>query len=563
MEKREPVFGIDLGTTNSAISVVRSGKMSEIIPLKEGRKTMPSCVMWLGGDQFVVGMEAYQHRYQENVVYSVKSHMEDRDYKVKLQYEGEELILTPAQVSAKILEGLIAETGGVYGTIRKVVVTVPAYFNINGVEATMEACQLAGLEVVSIIREPTAASACYDLGSHVTNREVLVYDLGGGTFDISLVRIGKNVDTLSGFYGFSDGTDEKKDEDKTLTVIANNGDTKLGGDDIDRELYKIVEQRLAERGVKVELISIEDREKMILRMDKLKKSGVTSIYEVRFNSTLEDGTPVDETIRVMPKDFADSLRPIYRKTKKLVDSVIQESGTKANTLVLVGGSTKNVILKELLARDYPGFTIEDALDPDQSVSLGAAIYGQQLVYGDADIQVFDIIPMTVGVLESGRISPLIRKNSMLPVSASKLFTTVVDNQKSVQVDLYQGNSTIPDECVCLGTIIIDGIKPAPAKVPVLQVSITVNRDSILSCYAVIDGMEKEIKLSLSGDKSVKKLDKEEQRKKRWERLALTRGGEFGKKLMSLLEGYPQFVTKEMIVDFIQAEGGQVERCAGK
>ena len=272
----EPAFGIDLGTTNSAISVIINNNKPEPIVLTSGKKTMPSCVLWNGSKQgFIVGEEAYRRIDEvEHCVYSIKRHMEDPNYTRTFSYGGEEITMTPAEISAEILKALVKQTKGMYGEINDVIVTVPAYFNTTGREATIKACELAGLNLLGLLVEPSAASLTFGLDDG-TAKNIMVYDLGGGTFDISLIRLSstsKNDDDFGDIYGFDDEADEAADTadndfEMHYKVIDTNGDSHLGGDDCDLALYSIVEERLKEKGVNVELLSDSFKAGMIRRLE--------------------------------------------------------------------------------------------------------------------------------------------------------------------------------------------------------------------------------------------------------------------------------------------------------
>lgn len=234
-------FGIDLGTTNSAIALVPSGTKPKIVPLKHGT-TMPSCIMWTGKDkEFIVGKDAYEHRYESSCIYSVKRHMPEVDCHLTMTVGDKELTMTPAEISAEILKGLVKETKDLYGEVKDVVVTVPAKFNEIARQHTREACELAGLNLLGIIAEPTAASMCYDIEPDKgRTQDILVYDLGGGTFDVSLVRIsaGDDMSKLYDVYGIPNSL-RKADDSKIIRAIDGDGDPVLGGDDIDHDTYEV------------------------------------------------------------------------------------------------------------------------------------------------------------------------------------------------------------------------------------------------------------------------------------------------------------------------------------
>lgn len=502
VKKKVPVFGIDLGTTNSAISVVAAGTAPKTIELHNGRMTMPSCVMWRNGE-FVVGYEAYKHRGDENVIYSVKRMMQDRSAKVILRDNGETAEFTPAEISAEILKGLIAETDGVYGEIKDVVVTVPAYFDQNGISATREACELAGLNLIGIANEPTAASLCYQLDPDSgEEKDVLVYDLGGGTFDVTIMRLKNNSDGGDAFEMLYGGGSTKNEGENKVSVVTLgiSGDMHLGGDDIDYELLKIILKRLKGEGVDTTQFTSTYKEQLLLRLENYKKDSVNAIYNLNIDTIGKNGKPIKAQVQVASEDFAKSAEIIFAKTKKIVDDLLRRTENNVCSIVCTGGSTKNSWIQRKLAECYSQYRIDNALSPDLSVSQGAAIQGRLMKFGDNDIQIFDILPLTIGVLtEQVKSSSLIPNGTPLPVTKSMLLTTERDNQTAVEVTLLQGNSVDADECVPLGSLRIDDIEPRPAGEAELQVIVSITANRLMKCMAKIDGIEKELTLDLSGD----------------------------------------------------------------
>lgn len=534
-------FGIDLGTTNSAISVVARGNAPEIINLTNGRNTMPSCVLWEGHEKgFTVGTEAYKQRYRHNAVYSVKKLMQEPDKKITLEYNGESVTMTPTEISAEILKGLVKSTKGMYGDVKDVVVTVPAYFNTNGIKNTREACLLAGLNPIGILAEPTAAALNYDLVDGDEQKNIVVFDLGGGTFDVSFIRICNNTsDDLDDIFGFDDN-DGNNEDSKLISVLGLGGDADLGGDDYDREIYNIFIQKLADMGYDTSKISVTDRNRLILLIEGYKKKSIDNIYLIKVGLNLNDKnhTRVDETIPLTPSDFREAFDVIYSRTKKILDDVLREVGAPCKDIVLVGGSTKNPYLLELLQRDYPGFNISNSINPDESVATGAAIKSKLKLYKDKSVEIFDAIPMSIGVLTNGYVNQVIPKNSQLPISKSKAFTTIVDNQTEMAVQIFQGNSKFPEECVELGSVYFDEIEPRPAGVPNLILKLTVNVDGLLICEASIDGVHKTLELRLGGNGKAKELTKDEKNYIRFKKMAeKISNADFAAKYNSLLDIY--------------------------
>lgn len=481
--KGKPAYGIDLGTTNSAISVLPSGKIPSIIELDEKAHTLPSCVTWDSDtDTFIVGRESYEKRYQENTIYSVKRLM-GTDEKIILKDKGKTRIMTPAEVSAEILKELCRQASKTYGKIEDVVITVPAYFNNKQLEDTRKAGELAGLNVLSTLREPTSASLVYNNDDSEKDSLILVYDLGGGTFDTSLEKISHKTksNVLDLIYGFENKVDGEESGNTIISVLKTEGDSRLGGDDIDREMFKLVSREIESMGIDLDLMPLDVKETIILKLEKFKKSGI-GFYDMSLDYTDLNGNRIDTYVPVYETFFLDAANAVYKKTKKLVDLVL--SGVEISSLdsiVLVGGSTKSEAIRSLLKRDFPNTKIDCALNPDESVALGAAIQANRLKYGDSSVQVFDVLPLAIGVLSDNIVSKIINKNQAVPFSATRMFATTSDNQELVQIQIYQGNSTIKEECTYLGDLIIDDLPKAKAGELVVYVNLAVNAEGILKC----------------------------------------------------------------------------------
>lgn len=549
-DDKRPVFGIDLGTTNSAISVIQSGDHPVAITLEDGKKTMPSCVMWKDG-KFIVGEEAYENRHLTNVVYSVKRHMEDVNATVTFRETNtKQLEMTPAEVSAEILKGLVEKTGGMYGEIKDVVVSVPAYFDQNGRNATKEACNLAGLNLIDMINEPTAAALCYDLKVDDV-QDVIVFDLGGGTFDVTLARVTNTSsdDSEDDIYGF----DESSSDAKLVQCLAVLGDPHLGGDDIDRELYNILCDKIKEQGFSSTKFLPSDREEIILRLERRKKEGTNSTYNLHIDAITEDGVKVETVVSITPEDFRSALLPYYKRCKKIVDQVLTSVPNNANMMLLVGGSTKHQMLIEMLEHDYPQFQLNPGVGQDLAVSLGASIKGKISKFGDDAVQIFDVLPITIGIRTGDTLSQLLTAGTTLPATQTIPFTTVVDNQTSMTVEVLQGNTSNPDDCVSLGMLTLQDIPKKPAGEPNLFVTLTVNANSLLTCSAKIDGRVEQLELDLTGDQNtIKDYSREEKLIRRWTKVAESMEGEDKDTLLALIKGYPDISSRKDIMSFIRS-----------
>lgn len=558
LEKRQiniPAFGIDLGTTNSCIALIQSGNAPTTITLRNGKKTMPSCIMWKGKPgEFIVGEEAAKVRHKRNVVYSIKRLM-GSDEKVTLQYGTKKLEMTPVEVSAEILKGLVEMASEQYKDIKDVVITVPARFNNRQIEDTKKAGELAGLNVIGILREPTAAVLVYDVSNKANEdveRTVICYDLGGGTFDASKMRLkfssGDNSD-LADVYGLDLESEGMTDSafSKLYTVLETTGDPRLGGDDIDLELYKIFEREFRRAGYDPTLIPREEKERLIHRLEHFKVMGVGNNYGLVVNFKLKgkDGKPgerVKVEIPISSAHIREATEIIYRKTKAFMDKIINpvELRKESGEIVLVGGSTKSQVIRECLERDYPGIPISYALNPDESVALGAAIKAKETKFGDTNVEIYDVIPLAIGVVSDGQVSPMIKENQRVPFTARKKFGTRYDDQDRVQVRVMQGPSRIIEENFDLGELIIDGIPKKPAGEVTVWVVLSVDTNGLLKCAAEIQDVgRKELTLVnlFGGKQETKKLSTEERRIVKWKRLADTLSDEGRAELLQVIEQY--------------------------
>lgn len=468
------VFGIDLGTTNSAISVYIGKGNSQIIQLEKGT-TLPSCVMYKDGE-FIIGHEAYENRFKSNVCYSVKRLM-GTDTIVRLSDKDKDgnnhtVELTPEEVSSLILKELVRQASKYYSDIKDVTITVPAGFNQLQREATRKAGELAGLNVVAIINEPTSASLSYNTKE---SKKVLVYDLGGGTFDVSIVDIEVDEDTVGASFGLL-GVDLGSDVYKapTYKILANANDNHLGGDDIDKEFFTramskaSVQARLAGKGGKVhKRLSDETIEYIRLNIEKGKKMLSTTTVgfltiPVREEDSELDGIEINAGIG----DLTDATRVVYNRTKVLTNKAIVESKidrSEIKEIVLVGGSTKSNIIKEFLRLDFPQCFINDTINPDECVAVGASVQ-TAVTSGISETKIFDVVPQTISVevissamngdVVKGKLVPLIKKNQTLPASNSRTFT-LENTHNNIIVKLYQGDGAFVNEADFIGHVVLE------------------------------------------------------------------------------------------------------------
>lgn len=488
-------IGIDLGTTNSCVSIIREGIFPEIIPI-EGRDTIPSCVTWLGGDKFIVGKESYEQRYKENSIYSVKRLM-GSDKKVKLIYKGEELILTPEEVSAKILRKIVDEVNKDYGNIKKVVVTVPANFNMEQIKATKEACRIAGLDLLKLLKEPTSAAILNTVTNDVVNKNILVYDLGGGTFDVSLVSVRKSegvtkeLKDFLAIYGIKKDISNKKNS--AVEVKYTDGDMELGGDNLDRIL---AEKVLENVNININDLTRENRERFILKIENLKKSiNNSNMLNFEFEFEFTNGNSMKEKIKVNYNLFKEATRVIFDKTRAIIDLALKENrNIKIDTIALVGGSTKNEALKELLRETYPTMVISDGLQPDESVALGAGVVAKEMTCSDLDMKIFDVIQSPIGILRDGIIESLLPKDTVIPSSIRKSYYTTNKDSNLLSLRLYEGTSTIPSDCRLIGDLNIPyENKDKTIKKVIVNIRVTIN--GLIEVTTDIDGKETKVDIT--------------------------------------------------------------------
>ena len=483
-EKANPAFGIDLGTTNSCIAVVDNSGTAKSIELDEGGSvTLPSCVMWDGNkNEFIVGERAYVNRQKSNVCYSVKRLM-GTDKLVKFTHGKKSITKTPAEVSSLILKELVKRASRFYKDIKDVVITVPAEFNNRQIQDTILAAELANLNVLNIMREPTAASIVYKLDQEPGT--VLVYDLGGGTFDVSLVSVVKSSSSESDIFDVL-GIEDVKTKD-SVTVKGTRGNTRLGGDDLDLILYEIIESRLSEIGCDVSKIKDEDREEMILRLESYKKLANFRLIKFKVDLMLRNGKQFVGEVDFTLEDIMMATVEIFKQTKCYIDDLLNSSKLNIDSIVLVGGSTKNKFLVELIEQTYPVRCCRH-LNPDESVALGASIQAKRLKFGSDDLDVFDVTSNAIGILsDEDRVITLIEKNQSIPFAFSRMFETSVDSQEVIAIRVYEGSKIHAEDNLYLGDLIIDKIPKGKAGEVKVQVQLSIDSNGILSCQATIAG----------------------------------------------------------------------------
>lgn len=485
----DEIMGIDLGTTNCAVSIYTADTVPTLLPVGKGGKfTVPSCVKWErpemdGCKPWTVGEEAYRERFMLDVVYSIKRMM-GSGKKVRFTDRNNHdhyLELTPAEISSIILSHLKDRVAELYRPVKRCVITVPAYFNQRQIEDTIEAAKLAELECVQILKEPTSASYIYSLLGHAKNGSVLIYDLGGGTFDVTHMNFlrrdsipKKLLTSLKRQYGIELENVQGADlnEQYFCRILGTYGDVHLGGDDIDKEAAAQVIRRNNLQ------LNVNDKERLCLRCEECKKSGV---YSTEFKLD-------DRTVTVTQDDVNKGVKYIFEKTLKIMGEIDMDT---VSTIVLVGGSTKSEYLRKLLSDKFPDKEISAVLDPDATVALGAGSVAKA-VANDDELLYSDVLPLPIGILVDEKdVEVCIPKNTSMPYTAQREFYTLHDNQTQVTAHVYQGLSKKPEKCTYLGKLTLTDIPLAPAGEVKILVNFLLTSQGRLRVISSIAGRDKE------------------------------------------------------------------------
>lgn len=489
------IIGIDLGTTNSCVSVMEGGD-PVIIPNAEGARTTPSVVSFLPNGERLVGQVAKRQAITnpDKTIMSIKRHMGAHHI---TNIDGKEY--TPQEISAMILQKLKADAEAYLGeTVTEAVITVPAYFNDSQRQATKDAGKIAGLDVKRIINEPTAASLAYGLDKMDTNQKILVYDLGGGTFDVSVLELGDGV----------------------FEVKSTNGDTKLGGDDFDNKIIDyIAETFKAENGIDLR------NDKMALQ--RLKESAEKSKIELSSSTQSNINLPFITADATGPKhiDMTLTRAKFNELTHDLVDRTIEpmrkalaDAGLSLNEIdkiVLVGGSTRIPAVVEAVKK-FTGKEPSKGINPDECVAAGAAIQGGVLTGDVKDVLLLDVTPLTLGIETLGGVAtPLIERNTTIPTKKSQIFSTAADGQTSVEIHVVQGERQMAADNKTLGRFTLSGIPSAPRGIPQIEVTFDIDANGIVKVSAKDKGTGKEANITitastnLSDDEIQKAVDEAE------------------------------------------------------
>ncbi len=478
-------IGIDLGTTNSVVAVMEGGKPT-VIANAEGSRTTPSIVGFSKTGERLVGQLAKRQAIlnPDKTVISIKRHMGE-DYKVNI--DGKDY--TPQEISAMILRKLADDASSYLGEkVTSAVITVPAYFNDAQRQATKDAGKIAGLDVLRIVNEPTAAALAYGLEKEKSEK-VLVFDLGGGTFDVSILEIG-------------DGVHE---------VLSTSGDTHLGGDDFDQKVMDWI----CDEFKKQEGIDLKNDKQAMQRVKEAAekaKCELSSVVETNINLpfiTADANGPKHLDLSLTRAKFEDLCYDLLERCKKPVEQAIKDAGiskSEIDEVVLVGGSTRIPAVQQLV-KDYTGKEPNQSVNPDEVVAVGAAVQAGVLAGEVKDIVLLDVTPLTLGIETLGGVmTPLVPRNTTIPVSKSQVFSTAENNQTAVDIHVLQGERPMATDNKSLGMFRLDGIPPAMRGLPQIEVTFDIDANGIVNVSAKDKATNKEQKITITNSSNLSESD---------------------------------------------------------